>query len=79
LLITHDLGLAAKYCQDIVVMEQGRVVERAPPLRLFSDPQHAYTRRLVAASPTATSRVEDLVPDASIAVPLPPLRPKAKP
>ncbi|RTL61448.1 MAG: ABC transporter ATP-binding protein [Hyphomicrobiales bacterium] len=79
LLITHDLGLAAKYCQDIVVMEQGHVVERAPPLRLFSDPQHAYTRRLVAASPTATSRVEDLVPDASLAVPLPPLRPKTKP
>ena len=48
MLITHDLGLAAKYCQDIVVMEQGRIVERAPPRQLFSAPQHPYTRRLVA-------------------------------
>jgi peptide/nickel transport system ATP-binding protein len=79
MLITHDLGLAAKYCQDIMVMEQGRVVERAPPARLFSRPAHPYTKRLVAASPTATSRVEDLVPDAASAVPLPPLRPRANP
>ncbi|MDX2201298.1 MAG: ABC transporter ATP-binding protein [Hyphomicrobiaceae bacterium] len=78
LLITHDLGLAAKYCQDIVVMEQGRVVERAPPGTLFTAPRHPYTRRLVAASPTATSRVEDLVTDGA-AVALPPLRPAPKP
>ena len=38
MLITHDLGLAAKYCQDIVVMEQGRIVERAPSVQLFSAP-----------------------------------------
>jgi peptide/nickel transport system ATP-binding protein len=79
MLITHDLGLAAKYCQDIVVMEQGRIVERAPPGQLFSAPQHPYTRRLVAALPTPTSRVEDLVPDTADATPLPPLRSRPKP
>lgn len=60
ILITHDLGLAARYCRRVVVMEQGKLVEQADALTLFRAPQHPYTRRLVAASPTATSRVEDL-------------------
>ena len=61
ILITHDLGLAARYCQRIAVMEQGLKVEEAPPENLFGAPQHAYTKRLVAASPTKFSRVHDLV------------------
>jgi ABC-type glutathione transport system ATPase component len=61
ILITHDLGLAARYCRRMVVMEQGRLVEEAEPMALFRAPRHAYTKRLVAASPTATSRVADLV------------------
>lgn len=63
LLITHDLGLAAKYCSRVVVMERGQVVEDAPPLQLFSAPKHPYTKRLVAASPTLTSTIADLVVD----------------
>jgi peptide/nickel transport system ATP-binding protein len=63
ILITHDLGLAARYCRRVVVMERGRLVEEADPVTLFHSPQHRYTKRLVAASPTATSRVEDLVPE----------------
>jgi len=63
ILITHDLGLAARYCHRVVVMEQGRLVEEAEPMTLFRAPQHAYTRRLVAASPTASSRIADLVTD----------------
>jgi peptide/nickel transport system ATP-binding protein len=55
ILITHDLALAAQYCQRVTVMEQGHVVETAPPAQLFAAPVHAYTRRLVAASPSATS------------------------
>jgi peptide/nickel transport system ATP-binding protein len=62
-LITHDLGLAARYCRRVVVMEQGRLVEEAAPQTLFRSPQHAYTKRLVAASPTVTSRIADLVTD----------------
>ncbi|WP_234196924.1 dipeptide ABC transporter ATP-binding protein [Pseudacidovorax sp. NFM-22] len=61
ILITHDLGLAATYCQRVVVMEQGRIVEQAPPLQLFQAPRHPYTQRLVAASPTPTSTIADLV------------------
>jgi ABC-type glutathione transport system ATPase component len=61
LLITHDLGLAARYCRRVVVMEQGRLVEEAEPKILFRAPQHPYTMRLVAASPTASSRISDLV------------------
>jgi ABC-type glutathione transport system ATPase component len=61
ILITHDLGLAARYCRRIVVMEQGRLVEEAEPMTLFRAPRHAYTKRLVAASPTASSRISELV------------------
>jgi peptide/nickel transport system ATP-binding protein len=64
ILITHDLGLAAQYCGRIAVMEQGRVVESAAPATLFGAPQHAYTRRLVAASPRKDSTVASLVADA---------------
>ncbi len=69
ILITHDLGLAAKYCSRVVVMERGQVVEDAPPLQLFSAPQHPYTKRLVAASPTLTSTIADLVVGADEALP----------
>jgi peptide/nickel transport system ATP-binding protein len=61
ILITHDLGLAARYCQRIAVMEQGLKVEEAPPESLFGMPRHAYTKGLVAASPTKSSRVHELV------------------
>ena len=63
ILITHDLGLAARYCQRVVVMEQGKIVEEAAPRTLFLLPQHPYTRKLVAASPTATSTIADLAPE----------------
>ncbi|WP_076866057.1 dipeptide ABC transporter ATP-binding protein [Bradyrhizobium mercantei] len=60
ILITHDLGLAAQYCDKIVVMENGRIVERGTTRTIFLNPQHPYTRRLVAASPTPTSTIDDL-------------------
>ncbi|WNJ94090.1 ABC transporter ATP-binding protein [Bosea sp. 685] len=69
ILITHDLGLASRYCQRAVVMERGQVVEQAAPAMLFSAPQHPYTKRLVAASPTATSTIADLAPEGAGAVP----------
>ncbi len=73
MLITHDLGLAARYCGRIAVMERGLLVEQAPPAQLFGAPRHPYTRRLVAASPTRTSTVQDLVG----APPPPPSPPRA--
>ncbi len=63
ILITHDLGLAARYCGEIAVMREGRIVERGAVGTIFGAPRHDYTKRLIAASPSADSRIEDLVPD----------------
>ncbi len=52
ILITHDLGVIAGHCDEVVVMYAGRVVERAPVHELFSSPQHAYTKGLLNAIPT---------------------------
>jgi peptide/nickel transport system ATP-binding protein len=71
ILITHDLGLAARYCARIAVMERGRVVEQAAAARLFGQPRHAYTQRLVAASPTRDSTVQSLLVGAAPAPPMP--------
>ncbi|WP_102108451.1 ABC transporter ATP-binding protein [Oceaniglobus roseus] len=51
MLVTHDLGVVAQTCDDVVVMYAGRVVERASTAALFSDPQHPYTVGLMAAVP----------------------------
>jgi len=59
-LITHDLGMAATYCDRIVVMEKGNVVETAPVATLFTAPQHPYTKKLIAASPGPNSTLDDL-------------------
>ncbi|CAN5922572.1 ABC transporter ATP-binding protein [soil metagenome] len=69
ILITHDLGLAARWCDRIAVMEAGRVVEQGQTEALFEAPAHPYTRRLVAASPTRRSTLADLAPDAPRVVP----------
>ena len=55
LLITHDLGVVAQYCDRAVVMLGGRVVEEAPVQELFAGPQHAYTRDLLGSVPAAGS------------------------
>jgi microcin C transport system ATP-binding protein len=51
LLITHDLGIVRKFAQHVGVMTKGRIVEAGPVERIFADPQHAYTRKLLAAEP----------------------------
>jgi oligopeptide/dipeptide ABC transporter ATP-binding protein len=55
LLITHDLGVIAEMCREVVVMYAGRIVERAPALPLFSSPRHAYTKGLLASIPRLDS------------------------
>ena len=53
LFVTHDFGVARFLCDDIAVMHQGRIVEFAPAEELFSNPQHVYTKKLLAAVPKA--------------------------
>ena len=61
LLITHDLGLARAYCDRIVVMHAGHVVESAPTELLFTQAHHPYTRQLIGATPIGRTRLDDLI------------------
>jgi len=61
ILITHDLGMASAYCDRLVVMEKGKVVESASVVKIFSEPQHSYTKKLIAASPKPKSNLADLI------------------
>jgi peptide/nickel transport system ATP-binding protein len=56
LLITHDLALAAERAEHLVVMYRGAVVESGPAGAILKDPQHEYTRRLVASAPALAMR-----------------------
>ena len=61
ILITHDLGLAAAYCDRVVVMEKGRVVETARSADIFARPEHAYTRKLMRATRPLGVSLRDLL------------------
>ena len=71
LLITHDLGIVRKVADRVCVMQHGEIVEHATAAQLFANPQHAYTKMLLAAEPKGEAhplpadaaeilRVEDL-------------------
>jgi peptide/nickel transport system ATP-binding protein len=62
LFITHDLALAADYCDRIVVMHAGHAVETAPTKALFAAPQHPYTARLMSSTPGERSTIGSLEP-----------------
>jgi peptide/nickel transport system ATP-binding protein len=51
LFITHDLRVAAQICDDVVVMQHGRVVEQGPAAQVLTHPQQAYTKALLDAAP----------------------------
>ncbi len=68
--ITHDLGVIAETCDDVVVMYAGAVVERAPVVALFKSPRHPYTKGLLESIPRldippkqTLSTIEGMVPD----------------
>jgi peptide/nickel transport system ATP-binding protein len=81
ILITHDLGLAAAYCDRVVVMEKGRVVETALSADIFAKPQHAYTRKLMRATPRLGVSLRDLLPqeDANALTPSSPSSTSSRP
>ncbi|MBE9605403.1 ABC transporter ATP-binding protein [Acetobacteraceae bacterium H6797] len=64
ILITHDLGLAAAYCDKVVVMEKGHVVETAAATEIFANPQHPYTVKLMRATPRPGQTLRGLLPEA---------------
>ena len=51
LFITHDLRVAAQICDDVMVMQKGKVVEMGPASEVLSNPRHAYTAALIDAAP----------------------------
>ena len=63
ILITHDLGLAAAYCDRVIVMRQGKVVETATSEAIFKAPEHPYTRKLMRATPRPGTNLRDLLPE----------------
>lgn len=56
LFITHDLGLAAERASKLIVMHRGKIVEAGPSVELLQNPQHPYTKSLIAAAPSLASR-----------------------
>jgi peptide/nickel transport system ATP-binding protein len=60
LLISHDLAVVSRLASHLLVMSGGRVVESGPTERLLADPQHPYTRSLIAAVPTGRPRFSRL-------------------
>ncbi len=61
ILITHDLGVIAEVCDEVVVMYAGRIVEKAGVFDLFAHPRHAYTRGLLESIPRLDSTPKTLL------------------
>src|SRR6201991_4367106 len=66
LFITHDLGIVRKIADRVCVMSKGKIVEQGPVERIFSAPEHPYTRALLAAEPNPDPA--PLQPDAPVVV-----------
>lgn len=62
ILITHDLGVIADMCDEIVVMYGGRICERGTADEIFYNPCHEYTKGLLRSIPSVTGSKERLVP-----------------
>ena len=60
LFISHDLGIVRRIADRVCVMKDGQIVEQGPVAQIFADPQHDYTRKLLAAQP---SGMADPVPE----------------
>ncbi len=61
ILITHDLGVVAEMCDRVCVMYAGRIVEEAPVVELFTNPQHPYTVALIGSTPVLGQADKELM------------------
>ncbi|MDA9505620.1 ABC transporter ATP-binding protein [Bradyrhizobium sp. CCBAU 11386] len=81
ILISHDLAVASRLADDVMVMREGEVVERGSADHVFHDPQHSYTRQLLDAVPSNRPRGSRLsrtpATRLSISAPKPPQLPSA--
>ncbi len=59
LFITHDLGIVRRFADRVCVMTKGKIVESGPVQEIFDNPQHAYTRHLLAAEPKGSAPPAD--------------------
>jgi peptide/nickel transport system ATP-binding protein len=66
IIITHNLALASEYCDRIVVMEKGRVIETADARAIFKAPRQAYTKKLMRATPRPGISLRDLLPEGAV-------------
>ena len=60
LMITHDLGVVAETCERVIVMYAGQIVEQAPVLEIFNNPQHPYTKGLIQSVPDMRYKKDSL-------------------
>lgn len=58
LLISHDLGVIAQYCDEIMVMYLGKIVETGSPEQIFLNPKHPYTQALISAIPSTNPHLK---------------------
>ncbi len=63
LFITHDLGIVRKIADRVCVMSKGKIVETGPTKEIFDNPQHEYTKHLLAAEPKGEPPLADLCQD----------------
>ena len=62
ILVTHDLGVIADMCDNIIVMYGGRVCERGTAREIFYNPKHEYTKGLLRSIPNVSNMKKKLVP-----------------
>jgi len=79
MLITHNLGVVAEMCDDVVVMYLGRVVEKGPVGQIFHDAKHPYTQALLRSIPSIESEPRVKLPTITGSIPHPYKRPPGCP
>jgi peptide/nickel transport system ATP-binding protein len=75
MLITHDLGVVAEVAEDVAVMYMGKIVETGDVYDIFENPQHPYTRALLASVPRIGMKRQHRLPAIKGMVPHPLARP----